>query len=214
MDPCASLRRFQLLLICLLFVPGHAQHLAAQTSLNNNAVTEALKGAFGTSVSAVAAFTPYYLAGDFNGDGAEDVLIVVRLAARRSELPPAVKLLNPFYRTGGSAYPADPATQPTLALAIIHGSKAGWQSAPAVARLLLVGESPVLILENTRALSSQPADLNDLMELIRKRPGRRGARRPPAAAKGDAILLGTEAAESFLYWNGTSYVWKESDAGD
>jgi hypothetical protein len=54
------------------------------------------------------------------------------------------------------------------------------------------------------------------MEIISKRgKRRRGATRPPAAAKGDAILLGTEATESILYWNGKTYRWEEfSDEGD
>jgi hypothetical protein len=187
----------------------------AQTSARATVVSEALARTFGSTVTPVSTFSPFYLTGDFNGDGAEDVLIVVRITRPRKTLPVAVKLLNPFYHTAPSAYPADPVAKPTLALAIIHGAKGGWHSAPAGAQYLLVGESPILVLENSRAESNQPGDRNRLLELIRKRSGRRGAARPPAGAKGDAILLGTEATESFLYWNGTTYVWKEaSDEGD
>jgi len=204
---------FQLLVICLI-LSVNTPHRAAQTTNGATAVTEILATNFGSAVTAVSAFSPFYLTSDFNGDGAEDVLVVVRITGPRKTLPAAVKLMNPFYRTTGSAYPADPAAKPTLALAIIHGAKGGWRSAPA-ARFLLVGESPVLALENSRAESNQPDDRKSLLELIRKRPGRRGAVRPPAGAKGDAVLLGTEATESFLYWNGTTYVWKESsDEGD
>jgi hypothetical protein len=163
----------------------------------------------------VPAFRPFHLTGDFNGDGGQDILIVVRLKGRRSELPPDVKLLNPFYRTEGPAFPADPSAIPTLAFVIIHGTKAGWKTPPTAAKFLLVGESPILILENERAMG-RPEDAKGLMELISKRgKRRRGATRPPAAAKGDAILLGTEATESILYWNGKTYRWEEfSDEGD
>ncbi len=72
----------------------------------------------------------------------------------------------------------------------------------------------MLALENSRAVSSQPADGNNLLELISKRPRLPATARPPVAATGDAILLGTEAAESFLYWNGTTYRWVEAEGGE
>lgn len=214
MNRDTSLRYFFPLVFVCLLLTVNTPPLAAQQSVAGTAVTDAVGSAFGSAVTPVTAFNPFYLTGDFNGDGAEDVLVVVRVARPRRELPAAVKLLNPFYRRAGSAYPADPAAQPTLGLAIIHGGKTGWQSAAAAARFLLVGESPVLALADSRARSSQPADGKNLLELVKKRPGRRGGNRAPAAARGDAILLGTEAAESLLYWNGATYIWKESEGGD
>jgi hypothetical protein len=214
---------FLLLVASLLLTVAYSPRLTAQTtpqpkasqSSQTAAVTDALKTLFGASVEAVPAFRPFYLTGDFNGDGGQDILIVVRLKGRRSELPPDVKLLNPFYRTEGPVFPSDPSAKPTLAFAIIHGTSAGWKTPPTAAKFLLVGESPILILENERAMG-RPEDAKGLMEIISKRgKRRRGATRPPAAAKGDAILLGTEATESILYWNGKTYRWEEfSDEGD
>jgi len=165
-------------------------------------------------LEAVTTFNPFYLSGDFNGDGAQDILIVVRLKGKRSELPSDLKILNPFYHAGEPNFPADPATKPTLAFAIIHGTDAGWKAPKPAAKFLLLGESSVLILENDRATSGHSEDAKGLMEILSKRGKRRAASRPPPAAKGDSILLATEATESILYWNGKTYRWQESEGGE
>jgi hypothetical protein len=215
-------RQYIFLGVCLLCTTAFAPRAYAQTtrqtraneSNQSAAVTESLKTSFGSSLEAVTSFNPYYLTGDFNGDGAQDILIVVRLKGRRSELPPDVKILNPFYRTGQPTFPVDPSAKPTLAFAIIHGTNAGWKTSQPGAKFLLLGESPVLILENDRATSGRSEDAKGLMEIVSKRGRRRAASQPPAAAKGDSILLGTEAAESTLYWNGKTYRWQESEGGE
>lgn len=213
---------FLLLGTFILCTTAYAPRVCAQTTRQTKtnetnqsaAVTEALKTSFGSSLEAVTTFNPFYLSGDFNGDGAQDILIVVRLKGRRSELPSDVKVLNPFYHTGELTFPADPATKPTLAFAIIHGTNPGWKAPKPAAKFLLLGESPVLILENDRATSGHSEDAKGLMEILSKRGKRRAASRPPATAKGDSILLGTEAAESTLYWNGKTYRWVESEGGE
>ena len=177
------------------------------------AVTEALKASFGSALEAVTAFNPFYLTGDFNGDGAQDIVIAARIKGHRSDLPPDVKVYNPFERPK-AVFPADPLANPTVALAIIHGTKAGWKNAQTAGKFLLVGESPILILENDRATSGRPEDAKKLMEIKSKLGKRRGATWPPVAAKGDSILLETEATESILYWNGKTYRWEESAGGE
>jgi len=160
-------------------------------------------------VEAVTTLKPFYLTADFNGDGAQDVLIVVRLKDHRSELPKDVRLLNPFARDAKPTFPVDPNAKPTLALAIIHGGRGGWQRSPAAGKFLLLGESPIAILENDRATSGYRDSLTNLMTIITRRGlRRRGARFPPAA-RFDSINLLTEAAESILYWNGKTYRWEE-----
>lgn len=214
---------FLLLVGSIFIVTAEAPGISAQTTRQTKAsqssqsavVTEALKASFGSSLEAVTAFQPFYLTGDFNGDGAQDVVIVVRLKGQRSELPTSVNVLNPFYRTTEPIFPADPVVKPTLAFAIIHGTRAGWKTPPPAAKFLLVGESPILILENDRATSGRVQDAKGLMEIMSKRGKRRGASWPAAAAKGDLIVLGTEATESILYWNGRTYRWEEfSDEGE
>jgi hypothetical protein len=192
--------------------PTNSQTKAALLSLST--LREALKTSFGSAVEAASAFKPFYLTGDFNGDGAADLLIVVRVKGPRSELESDVKLYNPFERPK-AVYPANPAANPTLALAIIHGSRPGWQTPPALEKFLLLGESPVLILNYGRVASTELQDKKDLMELLRKRSTKyRADGWPPAAAKGDSIVLGTEATDSILYWNGKNYRWEEAAGGE
>jgi len=215
---------FLLLLIvgCVFIIAaetlGASTQTTRQTKANQSsqtaAITEALKTSFGSSLEAVTAFNPFYLTGDFNGDGAQDIVIVARLKGRRGDLPPDVKVLNPFYRVAGPGYPADPVAKPTLAFAIIHGTKAGWKDAQTAGKFLLVGDSSILILENDRATSGRPEDARKLMEIKSKLGKRRGATWPPVAAKGDSILLETEATESILFWNGKTYRWEESAEGE
>ena len=197
---------------------GASAQTTRQTKANQSnqsaAVTEALKASFGSSLEAVTAFNPFYLTGDFNGDGAQDIVIVARIKGHRSDLPPDVKVYNPFERPK-AVFPADPLANPTVALAIIHGSRAGWQTPPALEKFLLFGESPVLILNLGRVTSGDPNAVKNLMELLRKGPRRlRNLGWPPAAARGDSIVLGTEATDSILYWNGKTYRWEEAAGGE
>jgi len=210
-----------LLLASSLLVAIGASALTAQTSAPKKAspsqtaaIAEVLRASYGSTVEAVTGFKPFYVSGDFNGDGAQDILVVVRIKGPRSDLPGDVKLYNPFERPK-AIFPADPAANPTLALAIIHGSRPGWQTPPALENFLLLGSSPVLILNYARATSSEPQDRKDLMELMKKRAKRRpGDDWPPPAAKGDSIVLGTEATDSILYWNGKNYRWEEAAGGE
>ena len=208
-------------LACAILVAVSASGLVAQTRDPKKvppgqtaAVAETLRTSYGSAVEAVTAFKPYYVIGDFNGDGGADIVIAVRLKGQRSDLPDDVKIYNPFERPK-AVWPADPAATPTLALAIIHGSKAGWQTAPPLEKYLLFGQSPVLILEYDRATSGEPDAVKTLIELLPK-----GSKRlkdldwPPAAAKGDSIILGTEATDSILYWNGKNYRWEEAAGGE
>ena len=209
-----------LLLACSILLAVSAPGITAQTRDPKKvppgqpaAVAAALRTSFGSAVEAVTAFKPYYVIGDFNGDGAQDIVIAVRIKGQRSELPTDVTIYNPFERPK-AVYPADPSATPTLALAIIH-SKAGWQTSPAVEKFLLFGQSPVLILNYGRATAGDPDAVKTLIELLGK-----GSKRlkdfgwPPAVAKGDSIVLGTEATDSILYWNGKNYRWEEAAGGE
>ena len=173
----------------------------------SDVVTKALATSFGPALQAANGFKPFYLTGDFNGDGMQDLLVVVRIKLRRSELPKDVRVLNPFYNDPGygPAYPPDPAAKPTLAFAIIHGSKAGWKTSESTGKFLLVGASPILAMEHDREKSAPDSG----MELMRKRARPRKRGWPPAAAKGESIYLQTEGSDSILYWNGKTYRWEE-----
>ena len=211
--------RFLLFVCALLALATNAPSLGAQARRQTKAaevatVMKAVQLSFGLGVDVVRGFQPFYLMGDFNGDRAQDILVVVLFKVQQDKLPPDVRVLTPF-GYGPAAFPSDPLAKPSASLAIIHGTKAGWQSSPAAEKFLLVGQSPILILEYDRGVSTHPADHLNLMEIVRKAgKRRRGATRPPAVAKGDSILLGTEAADSILYWNGKTYRWKEAAGGE
>jgi hypothetical protein len=209
------------LLVALALLAANTHSAAAQPKAQNKTaplsaatINDSLKKSFGSAVEAAAAFKPYYMTGDFNGDGAQDIVIVVRIKGPRSDLAADVKIYNPFERPK-AIYPEDAAANPTLALALIHGSRPGWQTPPALEKFLLFGQTPILILNYSRAVSSEAADKKDLMELLTKRSTKyRGDSWPPATAKGDAIVLGTEATDSILYWNGKTYRWEEAAGGE
>ena len=215
--PVRTFNRQAILLLLVVLLTSHASSLFAQTKTQTKApqpsqsgLKEILQKSFGSAVEAETTFKPYYLTGDFNRDGAQDILIVVRIKGPRAELAPGVNIYNPFGRPK-AVFPSDPTANPTLALAIIHGGQPGWQTAPALEKFLMFGETPVLILNYSRVTSTELQDKKNLMELLGKRSAKfRADGWPPAAAKGDSIVLGTEATDSILYWNGKNYRWEEA----
>ncbi len=159
-----------LLLLLLSFAIGLSTNDPQTTQLDAEAIKAALQTAFGSTVEPVTGFKPYFVTGDFNGDAAQDVVIVVRLNQGRKALSKDAVVSNPFGYGGiGSGQ--------TLALAIIHGGKAGWQTS-SVGKFVVFGESPVLILQEQRATEVDAA--KDLISLKRKRARRaRGEVWPP-----------------------------------
>src|SRR5882724_7689592 len=170
-------------------------------------VTGAVQGNFGSAVEASTAFQPFYVTGDFNGDGVQDIAVVVRIKERRSTLPKDVRLMNPFQFEKTIEFPANPATKNKLALVIIHG----WKNPKPSGKFLLIGDSSILILDYQRVTSDQPADRRNLIGLMSKHGKRRKGETFPRGAKGDVILLGNQVGDnSPLYWNGRTYVWEDS----
>lgn len=204
-------RRWQLgpplLLSTLLCFVATAPSIAQANALQPAAVTAALQTNFGSAVEASTAFKPFYLTGDFNGDGAQDIVIVVLIKAGRSAVPKDVRISNPFELERTIKFPANPATENKLALVIIHG----WKNPTPSGKHLLIGESPILILDYERVNSAQPADRQNLIGLLNKRGRRPKGSTFPRGAKGDVILLGNQVGDnSPLYWNGRTYVWEDS----
>jgi hypothetical protein len=179
----------------------------AQTKANQAAlVIDAVKANFGPVVEVETVFAPFYVTGDFNGDAAMDVAVVVRISGQRVNLPKDVRVLNPFEDRTAAKFPDNPATANKLALVIIHS----WKATQPVGKFLLIGEAPVLILEHSRATSTQPDDRKDLIELMSRNGKRPKGEKLPRGSKGDVIILGSEVGESTLYWNGRTYVWEDS----
>jgi hypothetical protein len=199
-------------LYCILMTTGHADGQTTSTVTQSDpgpsaAIAAALQSNFGSAVEASTAFNLFYVTGDFNGDGAQDIAVVVRIKERRSALPKDVRLLNPYQLEKTIEFPANPATENKLALVIIHG----WKNPKPSGKFLLIGDSPILILDYQRLTSDQPADRRNLIGLMSKRGKRRKGETFPRGAKGDVILLGNQVGDnSPVYWNGRTYVWEDS----
>ena len=201
-------RTIFLSLVCGMLIVFASDLIArpTQPKVQSVPVTETLQASFGSAVEAVTGFKPFYLTGDFNGDGMQDIVIVVRIKERRSALQKDVRLINPFYSSPKVTFPQNPAAENKLALAIIHG----WKTPETAAKFLLVGEAPVLVFVYDR--TSDPNSSKDLLELMSKRGKRRRGQTFPPRAKGDVILLGTEVgSDSPLYWDGKTYRWEEPE---
>jgi len=210
-------RRFEIFL-CLfaaltsLALVSLLQPRAAVAQPNNAAMIDnTLRVAFGSPLETVKAFKPYYLLGDFNGDGAEDVLVIVMITGQRSELAKDVNISNPFESAHKVAFPTDPATANRLAIAIVHS----WKAPQATGKFLLIGDSNLLILDHERATSGRTEDQKDLMSVMKHRGPRPKGPKFPVAAKGDVALLGNQVGDdSMLYWNGRTYRWVDSQDGN
>lgn len=196
-----------LLLLTLFCFVAASPRIAQANALQPDAVAGALQTNFGVAVAASTAFKPFYVTGDFNGDGAQDIVIVVLIKAGRRALLRDVRILNPFEFERTIKFPAHPATENKLALAIIHG----WQNPKPSGKYLLIGDSPILILDYQRVASNQPSDRQNLIGLMNRRSKRPKGSTFPRGAKGDVILLGNQVGDnSPLYWNGRTYVWEDS----
>lgn len=182
--------------VCLLGCASSAAQTPTAATLG-----EAVQKSFGSAVDAVVYSKPFYLTGDINGDHVQDLIIVVRVKGNRSSLPKDVRVLNPFEPKAGIAFPADPARENKFAIAVVHS----WKNSRPAGKFLLIGDSPILILENSRPTSGPDAGDMKLMARSARR------RNFPRAAKGDVILLVTEVGgDSQLYWNGRTFLWEDS----
>lgn len=169
-------------------------------------VTGWLHQTFGDSAEAVTGFEPSSLAGDFNGDGVEDLAIVVTLPKGLGGLPKTVKVLWPY----GFDDPKEAESAPTPAqrlIAIIHGGRSGKETVPQSA-YLFAGGSNALIVQTGRTAD----ELKDVMSVVKKKrkPKEDVPLTPPKGVRGDSLYLDTEAAGALLYWNGKTYRWYES----
>lgn len=173
-------------------------------------ITEALDKNYNAGVEAATQFKPFYVTGDFNGDGVADVLAVARLKVERSQLPKDMRVINPFgFREITSPNQSSSAEGEgvALCLAILHGSKDGEKAS---AKFLLLGGSPLLILDNARTQASDVTGLMSIVAASRTRQRRYAEYQIPAAARGAWIRVGTQVGDGFIYWDGKSYRFKDS----
>ena len=137
---------------------------------------------------------PWYRLGDFNGDGLQDLAVLVLVESGRGELRKhGVQFINidPFSKRNGSE--VDPLTdmgQHCLGLVIFHGSSRSWRGA----RLGV----PVLVYDCFSACRV-------IRKGMRVRRGDCSSGRSPVL-KGDALQLELETGgQTLVYWSGRTY---------
>jgi hypothetical protein len=166
-------------------------------------VREAITRVYKDAVTIDARHLPNYIVGDFNGDGSEDVAVVVRPAKDKLEEindevanwivedPRLVVLPDPHK----SVQPLPPSSRPIvkpndLLLAIIHGYKReGWRNKEA---------QQTYLLDNAVGNSMTPSPLENL-------EGAHGNQN----RTGDVIKETLAGEQGFLYWTGAKYAWRK-----
>ncbi|MEO7367604.1 MAG: hypothetical protein ABIZ36_06590, partial [Gemmatimonadaceae bacterium] len=131
---------------------------------------------------------------------------VVRVR-NEGRLPRDVRVENPYL----PMYSSSPT--PALALAVLHGAAGGWSAATPRAIFLLRGGSNVVVTNEDYARPDKASEAGGI-KVWRRTERRRRPSYLPDSARGDAIVLATEAAEGILYWDGRRYAWAEDPEGD
>jgi hypothetical protein len=171
--------------------PARAQGAGAG---ERSRVLAAVSRGFGKGVGLASEHKPCFLVGDFNGDGRPDLVALVRWGRDKGSLPPGVRLLDPWKPAVGDGEGGS-----RLALAVIHGSESGWEG-PAPAASFLLTSRPYFSTPMWEA--AQPR----LLSLAKRSARRKGDPIPVRAARGDAVILPTEAGIDIqLYWDGRTY---------
>jgi len=148
---------------------------------------------------------PGYIVGDFNGDGSEDIAVVVKPAKNKLEeinsevanwtVEDPRQVLLPDPNKTVQRLPQNPGpvkVQPdALLLTIIHGYKdKGWRNPEA---------RQAYLLNNAVGTSMTAAPLKDLLSADGNKNG--------VMRSGDVIKQTLAGEPGFLYWTGAKYAW-------
>lgn len=168
-------------------------------------VREAVARVYKNAVAMDMGHQPGYVVGDFNGDGSEDIAIIVKPAKNKLEeinsevanwivedprqvlLPDANKTVQRLPQNPGpvKVRPDD------LLLTIIHGYKdKGWRNTEA---------RQAYLLDNAVGASMTAAPLKDLLSA--------GGNKNGVMRSGDVIKQTLAGEQGFLYWTGAKYAW-------
>lgn len=171
---------------------------AAENSDGDAAATQpdsaagAITATFGPGVSLYRGGPPAEFHGDFNGDGADDLLAVTEVTRGTEPLPEGVLVLQPWSGAESRAYSRTPSHEAAMSLAIVHGASASNGGA-----FLLYDPAPISILATEAAREAFVASRSEVASLDTEM-GR--------LARGDVFVLPTEAGiDTFIYWDGSTY---------
>jgi len=186
----------------------NAQKGAQPKSKNENKVpleqiTSVVRNQFGPKVRVSTSSEPFYLLGDFNGDGFSDIAVLINIEEGREDLKSfGVKYINvdPYSRTNGSE--SDPVSgmgHNCLGIAVIHGTADGWETNSPSAKYVFYE-----CFSGFRVIRKG--------ERIRRGTGSRVQTPLP---KGDSIQIDLESGgAALIYWNGKTYRGFGQRAGD
>jgi len=169
---------------------------------------------FQTAVT-VDAERPYdYVAGDFNGDGSQDIVIVVKpveanLAEINSQLanwiledPTKIPQIDTSKTTQQLPPPPAPVvvTKTDTLLAVIHGfGPEGWRSARSIQTYLLKGGV------GANMSAAPAAEFRNLAKSLKKSPRLAQG----LLTRGDVLKETLNGKSGYLYFSGAKYVWFE-----
>ncbi len=156
-----------------------------------------IKSSFGPNIEVVGGSKPVELKGDLNGDGAQDIAVLVKPQGKRGELAPGVKMVH----TAEGVRELAPTSilNGKNSLAVIHGGTGdkfliyafgwiGWNGAET---------GPLLVLPKAK----QKRDKQGYATLSPE-----NYVSLPEKNKGDVIVVPTEAGiNTILYWDGMKY---------
>jgi len=139
------------------------------------------------------------MAGDFNGDGVPDVIMVVKVLVAKVPPKSGIKTVTTFGKSGGET-----GRLQFLALhSTANSANTRWEN---VDKLLLDGDSPILVLRREEMKS-------DMQRVTARSREAKELQVPRGAMRGDGVQLDTEAVSAILYWNGKKWVFHEDPAG-
>ena len=175
--------------------PSAAQRRSSKSQkISASELTASIKNNFGASVRVATESSPYYLVGDFNGDGFKDIAVLIYPKDAQADLEAAgVKYIevDPSSPQNGHELNLKGATFNYCAgVAVMHGTKEGVLQSPGAKHFFYECFTPFRLVPRATTIRNRYRSVKE---------------RPPKL-KGDAFYLYLERdASSLVYWTGKTY---------
>lgn len=175
--------------------PSTAQRKSPKSQkISASELIASIKNNFGSSVRVATESSPYYLLGDFNGDGFKDIAVMIYPKDAQADLEAAgVKYIevDPSSPQNGHELNLKGATFNYCAgVAIMHGTREGVLQNPGAKYFFYECFIPFRLVSRATTIHNRYRSVKE---------------RPPKL-KGDAIYLYLERdASALVYWTGRTY---------